>query len=162
MTYEGSNGNGSVSKSWNVTVATCLPTDVDYNGVTNEAYLDIISSNLGRTTYAPYSRYDVTGYGVVDIYDITLTPPNLRTILSKSIRYKAKSLIDVSSLVLSLEESGVKNVVLVSDKGFYSLNNINEIYDNGKLFEFLKSRVKYLGLELHLWKLKALDNIFPA
>ncbi len=77
VTYVGSNGNGSVSVSWNVTVATCSPTDVDCNGVTNEADLDIISSNFGKTTYAPYPRYDVTGYGIVDIYDITAVATNI-------------------------------------------------------------------------------------
>ncbi len=77
MTYVGANGNGSVSVSWNVTVATCSPTDVDFNGVTNEADLDIISSNFGRTTYAPYPRYDVTGYGIVDICDIAVVATNI-------------------------------------------------------------------------------------
>jgi transposase len=32
-----------------------------------------------------------------------------------------------------MADSGVKNIVLVSDKGFYSLDNINEIYDDGKI-----------------------------
>ena len=48
-------------------------------------------------------------------------------------RILAGSIRDVSSLVLSIAESGVKNVVIVSDKGFYSLNNINEIYENGTI-----------------------------
>ena len=45
-------------------------------------------------------------------------------------RILAGSIRDVSSLVISMAESGVKNIVLVSDKGFYSLDNINEIYDD--------------------------------
>jgi transposase len=48
-------------------------------------------------------------------------------------RILAGSIRDVSSLVLSISESGVKNIILVSDKGFYSLDNINEIYDDGKI-----------------------------
>ncbi len=75
VTYVGANGNGSVSKSWNVTAIS--PYDVDGNGVIDEADLDIISSNFGRITYAPYPRYDVTGYGVVDIYDITAVATNI-------------------------------------------------------------------------------------
>ena len=43
-------------------------------------------------------------------------------------RILAGSIRDVSSLVISMAESGVKNIVLVSDKGFYSMDNINEIY----------------------------------
>jgi hypothetical protein len=69
VTYVGANGNGRVSVSWNVTAIS--PYDVDGNGVINEADLDIIRSNFGRITYAPYPSYDVTGYGVVDVYDIT-------------------------------------------------------------------------------------------
>jgi len=45
-------------------------------------------------------------------------------------RILAGSIRDVSSLVLSMAESGVKNIVLVSDKGFYSLDNINELFGN--------------------------------
>ncbi len=50
---------------------------LDCNGVIDEADLDIISSNFGMTTYAAYPRYDVTGYGIVDVYDITVVSNNI-------------------------------------------------------------------------------------
>ncbi len=64
-----------MSKRWNVTAVS--PYDVEGNGVIDEEDLDIISSNFGRTTYAPYPRYDVIRYGVVDIYDITAVATNI-------------------------------------------------------------------------------------
>ena len=75
VTYMGSNGNGSVSILWNV--VTCSPLDVNCDGKINKADLGIIKSNFGRITYAPYPRYDVTRYGIVDVYDITVVSTNI-------------------------------------------------------------------------------------
>jgi len=41
------------------------------------------------------------------------------------------SLRDVSSLVLTVREAGVKNAVLIGDKGFYSLDNILDLEQEG-------------------------------
>ncbi len=75
VTCVGANGNGSVSVMWNV--VTCSPFDVDCDGDIDPADLDIIKSNFGRITYAPYPSYDVTRYGIVDIYDITAVSTNI-------------------------------------------------------------------------------------
>ncbi len=77
VTYVGANGNGNVSITWNVSVVTFSPYDVNRDGYINEADLDVIRSNFGRITYAPYPRYDVIGYGIVDIYDITAVSNNI-------------------------------------------------------------------------------------
>ncbi len=37
------------------------------------------------------------------------------------------SIKDVSSLLLSIKESGVKDIIIIGDKGFYSENNIKEL-----------------------------------
>jgi len=68
-------GNGSVSIMWNVVI--CSPLDVDCDGDIDPADLDAIKSNFGRITYAPYPRYDVTRYGIVDVYDITVVSTNI-------------------------------------------------------------------------------------
>jgi len=64
-----------VSIMWDVTVFS--PYDVNQDGYVNEADLEIIRSNFGQITYAPYPLYDVTEYGVVDIYDITAVSTNI-------------------------------------------------------------------------------------
>jgi hypothetical protein len=75
VTYVGANGNGSVSIMWNV--ATRSPFDVDCDGDIDPADLYIVNSNFGKTTYAPYPSYDVIGYGIVDVYDITAVSTNI-------------------------------------------------------------------------------------
>ncbi|EQD49724.1 repeat protein, partial [mine drainage metagenome] len=47
------------------------------------------------------------------------------------------SISSVSSLVLSIKESGVKDVVLVGDKGFYSDNNVTELEKQGKEIHYI-------------------------
>lgn len=83
---------------------------------------DVISSTLGRNSEQHY----IPQINLLLLFSLDKMRPIYYRILAGSIR-------DVSSLVLSMAESGVKNVVLVSDKGFYSLDNINEIYDDGKI-----------------------------
>ena len=80
---------------------------------------DIISSTLGRNSEHQY----VPQINLLLLFSLDKMQPIYYRILAGSIR-------DVSSLVLSMAESGVKNIVLVSDKGFYSLDNINEIFGN--------------------------------
>lgn len=46
------------------------------------------------------------------------------------------SVRDVSSLVLSIRESGVKNAVLIGDKGFYSERNVEEAEKAGLYYVF--------------------------
>lgn len=53
------------------------PYDVDCDGDIDPADLDIVNSNFGKTTYAPYPRYDVIDYGIVDICDITVVSNNI-------------------------------------------------------------------------------------
>jgi transposase len=48
---------------------------------------------------------------------------------------------DVSSLILTIEESGVKDVVVIGDKGFYSEDNAQAINDINKLEN---KNIKYL------------------
>ena len=64
-----------MSVMWNV--VTCSPYDVDCDGDIDPADLDIVNSNFGKTTYAPYPSYDVIGYGIVDVYDITAVSTNI-------------------------------------------------------------------------------------
>ncbi len=45
-------------------------------------------------------------------------------------RLLAGSIRDVSSLVLTLGEAGVTNIILVGDKGFYSSDNTDECDDS--------------------------------
>ncbi len=80
---------------------------------------DVISSTLGRNSEQQY----IPQINLLLLFSLDKMRPIYYRILAGSIR-------DVSSLVISMAESGVKNIVLVSDKGFYSLDNINEIYDD--------------------------------
>jgi hypothetical protein len=105
---------------------------------------DVISSTLGRNS----EHHFIPQINLLLLFSLDKMKPIYYRILAGSIR-------DVSSLVLSMAESGVKNIVLVSDKGFYSLDNINEIYDDGKINYILPlkrnsqfidySQLKYAG-----------------
>ena len=77
MTYVGANGNGSVSIMWGVSVVTSSPYDVNQDGYINNADLEVISAHFGEVTAAPYPRYDVIGYGIVDVYDIIAVSTNI-------------------------------------------------------------------------------------
>lgn len=83
---------------------------------------DIISSTLGRNSEDQYTPQ----INLLLLFSLDKMRPIYYRILAGSIR-------DVSSLVISMAESGVKNIVLVSDKGFYSMDNINEIYTNNNI-----------------------------
>ncbi len=83
---------------------------------------DIISSTLGRNSEHQY----IPQINLLLLFSLDKMRPIYYRILAGSIR-------DVSSLVISMAESGVKNIVLVSDKGFYSMDNINEIYTNNNI-----------------------------
>jgi transposase len=80
---------------------------------------DIISSTLGRNSEHQY----IPQIDLLLLFSLDKMRPIYYRMLAGSIR-------DVSSLIISMAESGVKNIVLVSDKGFYSLDNINEISGN--------------------------------
>ncbi|MBU4221992.1 MAG: hypothetical protein KKA10_10290 [Euryarchaeota archaeon] len=77
VTYVGANGNGSVSIMWGVSVVTSSPYDVNQDGYINNADLEVISAHFGEVTAAPYPRYDVIGYGIVDVYDIIAVSTNI-------------------------------------------------------------------------------------
>jgi hypothetical protein len=75
VTCVGANGNGSVSVMWNVTVVS--PYDLNGDGYINEADLEVISAHFGEVTAAPYPRYNVIGYGIVDVCDIIAVSANI-------------------------------------------------------------------------------------
>lgn len=102
-----------------ITEGETLAVDITYIFSRSE---DVISSTLGRNSEQHY----IPQINLLLLFSLDKMRPIYYRILAGSIR-------DVSSLVLSMAESGVKNVVLVSDKGFYSLDNINEMYDDGKI-----------------------------
>jgi len=78
VTYAGTNGNGSVSIIRDVSVATSSsPYDVNQDGYIDQADLDVIALHFGEVTVAPYPRYDVIGYGTVDVYDVIAVSTNI-------------------------------------------------------------------------------------
>jgi transposase len=87
---------------------------------------DVISSTLGRNSEHQY----IPQINLLLLFSLDKMRPIYYRILAGSIR-------DVSSLVLSMAESGAKNVVLVSDKGFYSMDNINEIYTTNNNINYI-------------------------
>ena len=70
VTYAGTNGNGSVRITWNVSVITSSTYDVNQDGYVNNTDLQVISLHFGEVTAAPYPRYDVNTDNLVDTYDI--------------------------------------------------------------------------------------------
>jgi hypothetical protein len=80
VTYAGSNSNGSVSLTWNVSVIqNSLPYDVNQDGSVDIADLVIVSQHFGETTASPYPRYDVNADGKVDILDLTSVSTKIST-----------------------------------------------------------------------------------
>jgi hypothetical protein len=66
-----------VSITWNVSVVISSPYDVNQNGCVNQADLDVLVQHFGEVTAAPYPRYDVIGYGIVDVYDVIGVSTNI-------------------------------------------------------------------------------------
>ncbi len=81
---------------------------------------NIISSTLGRNSEEQY----VPQINLFLLFSLDKMQPMYYRLLVGSIR-------DVSSLLLTLEEAGIKDIILVSDKGFYSSDNTDEL-DVGK------------------------------
>lgn len=77
---------------------------------------NVISSTLGRNSQQDY----VPQINLLLLFSLKQMKPIFYRIVPGSIR-------DVSSLLLSMEESKVKDIILVGDKGFYSADNIKEL-----------------------------------
>ena len=78
VTYVGSNSNGSVSVTWNVSVISTSLYDVNLDGSVDIADLKVIKEHLSEVTSVPYPRYDVNADGKVDILDLTLVSINFK------------------------------------------------------------------------------------
>lgn len=77
---------------------------------------NIISSTLGRNSEGNYTPQ----INLFLLFSLDRMQPMFYRVLPGSVR-------DVSSLLLSIEESGVKDITVIGDKGFYSENNIQEL-----------------------------------
>ncbi len=77
---------------------------------------NIISATLGRNTDQDYTPQ----INLFLLFSLDRMQPMFYRLLPGSIR-------DVSSLLLSIEESGVKDIIIIGDKGFYSENNTKEL-----------------------------------
>jgi transposase len=77
---------------------------------------DIISATLGRNADQDYTPQ----INLLLLFSLDRMQPMFYRLLPGSIR-------DVSSLLLSIEESGVKDIIIIGDKGFYSENNTKEL-----------------------------------
>lgn len=77
---------------------------------------NVISATLGRNSQQEY----VPQINLFLLFSIDRMRPIFYRLVPGSIR-------DVSSLLLSMEESTVKDIILVGDKGFYSSDNIKEL-----------------------------------
>ena len=73
---------------------------------------NIISATLGRNADQDYTPQ----INLFLLFSLDRMQPMFYRLLPGSIR-------DVSSLLLSIEESGVKDIIIIGDKGFYSENN---------------------------------------
>ncbi len=74
---------------------------------------NVISATLGRNSQQEYSPQ----INLFLLFSIDRMRPIFYRLVPGSIR-------DVSSLLLSMEESSVKDIILVGDKGFYSADNV--------------------------------------
>lgn len=77
---------------------------------------NVISATLGRNSQQEY----VPQINLLLLFSLERMRPIFYRLIPGSIR-------DVSSLLLSMEESHVKDIILVGDKGFYSSDNIKEL-----------------------------------
>lgn len=77
---------------------------------------NIISATLGRNADQDYTPQ----INLFLLFSLDRMQPMFYRLLPGSIR-------DVSSLLLSIEESGVKDIIIIGDKGFYSENNTKEL-----------------------------------
>lgn len=77
---------------------------------------NIISATLGRNADQDYTPQ----INLLLLFSLDRMQPMFYRLLPGSIR-------DVSSLLLSIEESGVKDIIIIGDKGFYSENNTEEL-----------------------------------
>jgi transposase len=77
---------------------------------------NVISATLGRNSERNY----LPQINLFLLFSLDRMQPIFYRLVPGSIR-------DVSSLVLSMEESKVKDIILVGDKGFYSADNAKEL-----------------------------------
>ncbi len=77
---------------------------------------NVISATLGRNSQQEYTPQ----INLFLLFSIDRMRPIFYRLVPGSIR-------DVSSLLLSMEESSVKDIILVGDKGFYSADNVKEL-----------------------------------
>ena len=77
---------------------------------------NVISSTLGRNSEQNY----LPQINLFLLFSLDRMQPMFYRIVPGSIR-------DVSSLLLSMEESKAKDIILVGDKGFYSADNVKEL-----------------------------------
>lgn len=77
---------------------------------------NVISATLGRNSEQNY----LPQINLFLLFSLDRMQPIFYRLVPGSIR-------DVSSLLLSMEESKVKDIILVGDKGFYSVDNIKEL-----------------------------------
>lgn len=77
---------------------------------------DIISATLGRNADQDYTPQ----INLLLLFSLDRMQLMFYRLLPGSIR-------DVSSLLLSIKESGVKDIIIIGDKGFYSENNTKEL-----------------------------------
>lgn len=77
---------------------------------------NIISATLGYNSKEEF----IPQVNLVFIFSLDNRSPAYFRMIPGSVR-------DVSSLVLTVKESGVRNVVLIGDKGFYSENNVQNL-----------------------------------
>lgn len=100
--------------------------------------LDVAVYDLTALTYygeendlAQYGHeYEVTREKQINMV-LGVTLKNKLPLHHKTLPGKIVSVSTIHSFVKELELSGVKNVVLILDRGFYSKRNINEIIDSG-------------------------------
>jgi transposase len=86
---------------------------------------NVISSTLGRNSEEQY----IPQINLFLLFSLDKMQPMYYRLLAGSIR-------DVSSLVLTLSEAGMTNIILVGDKGFYSSDNTDECDDSNIRYVF--------------------------
>ncbi len=66
-----------MSITWNVSVVTFSPYDMNQDGYINQGNLHVIALHFGEVTKMPYPRYDVIGSGIVNVYDVIAVSTNI-------------------------------------------------------------------------------------